>query len=164
MLVLDLCWYCCSQYQETYQTCQYLVVSLHGALGIFCKRCDEVEVESSSASTQFLLLPSAVMHLHQGQKCIADKYWSICFKSQTFLTERSDDWYYGMLDFDRRHLDWLVLLFGQIRLPSLFLPNMGLLIYSFGLASFLAERLICIVASVSIITWIWSGSKKKTHY
>ena len=161
MLVLDLCWYCCSQYQETYQTCQYLVVSLHGALGIFCEKCGGGG-------------PAA----HQLCFCCCLQLWCICIKaknasrididqfvlkSQTFWTKMIADWDYSIFDFDRRHIYWLVLLFGQIRFPSLFLPNMGLLIYSFGLACFLAERLICIVASVSIITWIWSGSKKKTH-
>ena len=116
---------------------------------------------------------------HQLCFCCSLQLWCICIKaknasrinidqfvlkSQTFWTKMIDDWDYSIFDFDRRHIYWLVLLFGQIRLPSLFLPNMGLLIYSFGLACFLAERLICIVASVSIITWIWSGSKKKTHY
>ena len=156
MLVLDLCWYCCSQYQETYQTCQYLVVSLHGALGIVLR---------SPAAHQLCFFCS----LQLWCICIKAKNASrinidqFVLKSQTFWTKMIDDWDYSIFDFDRRHIYWLVLLFGQIRLPSLFLPNMGLLIYSFGLACFLAERLICIVASVSIITWIWSGSKKKTQ-
>ena len=52
---------------------------------------EEVEEESSGASTLFLLLPPAVMHLHQGQKCIADKYWSICFKKSNIF-DRKERW------------------------------------------------------------------------